>query len=178
MSSSRVNRTPAPLTANEKWMVLNVYRYFSGATSIGKQNKNITLRKRVGLVLGVAESTVGGCVVWSETAQRWHIYTKSQPGEDITSLLRTHIMISNKTGQQLSYDNFFPNWVRTFQVPTSPNTTWSSSFFYVCNLQGYIIYSVSPKNGKETIDCCASTVRVMNKLYTSFSSLWAEVLLS
>ena len=113
MSSSRVNRTPAPLTANEKWMVLNVYRYFSGATSIDKQNKNMTLRKRVGLVLGVAESTVGGCIVWLEPAQRWHIYTtskpKSQPGEGITSLLRTHIMNSNKTGQQLSYDNFFPN---------------------------------------------------------------------
>ena len=59
MSSSRVNRTPAPLTANEKWMVLNFYRYFSGATSIDKQNKNMTLRKRVGLVWGLRRVRLG-----------------------------------------------------------------------------------------------------------------------
>ena len=62
----------------------------------GKQNKNITLRKRVGLVLGVAASTVGECTF---TPHQNLGRPKSQPGEDITSLLRTHIMNSNKTGQ-------------------------------------------------------------------------------
>ncbi len=109
MSSSCVNRTPAPLTANEKWMVLNIYRYFSGATSIDKQNKNMSLRKQVGLVLGVVESTVR--VVLSDWNQHNDgTFTphqnlgrpKSQPDEDITSLLRAHIINSNKTEQQLS----------------------------------------------------------------------------
>ena len=59
MTSSSLGRSRSPLTGSEKWMVINAYRYFSGATSFDKQNQSISLRKRVALVLGVAESTVG-----------------------------------------------------------------------------------------------------------------------
>ena len=69
--------------------VLNVYRYFSGATSIDKQNENMTLRKRVGLVWGVR---LGGVLSdWNQcndntfTPHQNLGRPKSQPSEDITS---------------------------------------------------------------------------------------------
>lgn len=109
MASSSVGRSRTPLTENEKWMVINAHRYFSGATSFEKQNQNISLRKRVALVLGVAESTVG--VVLSDWNRRndgtFSAHQnlgppKSQPDENIASLLRTYITDSNTTGHQIS----------------------------------------------------------------------------
>ena len=109
MDSFRVKRSHAPLTDNEKWMVVNAHRYFSDPTSIDKQNKNIPLCKQVALVLGVAESTIG-LVIADRNQHNDNAFTphqnlglsKSEPDENIALLLRTYITDNNKNGHQIS----------------------------------------------------------------------------
>ena len=62
MLLSPLKRSGAPLTENEKLMIINIYKNFSGANSIENDHQKLTLRKRVAEVLGVAERTVGGVV--------------------------------------------------------------------------------------------------------------------
>ena len=64
MLPSPLKRNGAPLTENEKLMIININNYFSGANSIENDHKTLTLRKRVAEVLGVAERTVG---MWYQT---------------------------------------------------------------------------------------------------------------
>jgi len=58
MFSSPLKRNGAPLTDNEKSMIINVYNYLS----VGKSHQTLTLRKQVAEVLGVAERTVASVV--------------------------------------------------------------------------------------------------------------------
>jgi len=62
MFSSPLKRNGAPLTDNEKSMIINVYNYLSGANSVGKSHQTLTLRKQVAEVVGVAERTVASVV--------------------------------------------------------------------------------------------------------------------
>ena len=59
MDISSTKRNGAPLTNNEKLMIINVYNYFSEANSKKENHQKVTLRKHVAGVLGVGESTVG-----------------------------------------------------------------------------------------------------------------------
>ena len=59
MFSSLLKRKGAPLTDNEKSMIINAYNYLSGANSVGKSHQ---IRKQVAEVLGVAERTVASVV--------------------------------------------------------------------------------------------------------------------
>ncbi|CAI2184731.1 13233_t:CDS:1, partial [Funneliformis geosporum] len=107
MLSSPLKRDGAPLTDNEKSMIINLYDYFSGAKSIGEDHLRLTLRKRVADVLGVSESTVG-CVVSDWNKRNDGTFTPhktlgqpiSQPDENVSDLLRTKILNANKTGEQ------------------------------------------------------------------------------
>jgi len=62
MDISSTKRSGAPLTDNEKLMVINVYNYFSGDNSKKEDHRKITLRKHVAEVLGIGEATVGRVV--------------------------------------------------------------------------------------------------------------------
>ncbi|CAG8688812.1 7751_t:CDS:1, partial [Dentiscutata heterogama] len=56
-----------PLTNNEKWMIVNVHKYFSDATSIDKQHQKLSLCKYVALVLGILKNIVGSVVAnWNK----------------------------------------------------------------------------------------------------------------
>ena len=109
MHSSFVKRNGAPLTDNEKFMIINVYNYFSGANSKKEDHQKGTLRKRVAEALGVAEGTVGSVVSdWksrgnnSFTPHKTLGRPKLQPDENISEILRTKILYANKTVEQLS----------------------------------------------------------------------------
>ena len=54
-----MKRSGAPLTDNEKLMIIIIYNYFSGVNSTRKNHQKVILRKRVAEVLGIAEGTVG-----------------------------------------------------------------------------------------------------------------------
>ena len=67
MSLFSSQRSAAPLTENEKIMILNAHKYFSEENSSSKKRQKFTLRKRVAEVLGVSESTVGRVIhKWNE----------------------------------------------------------------------------------------------------------------
>ena len=67
MSLFSSQRSAAPLTENEKIMILNAHKYFSEEISSSKKRQKFTLRKRVAEVLGVSESTVGRVIhKWNE----------------------------------------------------------------------------------------------------------------
>ena len=112
MNSSSTKRTGAPLTDNEKRMIINIHNYLSGANSKKEDHQKVPLRKRVAQVCGVAESTVA-CVVadWNKrgddtfTPHKTLGRPKSQPDENISELLRTKILDSNKAAEQLSSYN-------------------------------------------------------------------------
>ncbi|CAG8653687.1 1100_t:CDS:2, partial [Scutellospora calospora] len=62
-----LKRNGAPLTENEKLMVINVYNYLSEINSAKNDHRKLTLCKRVAEVLGVSERTVGGIVAdWNK----------------------------------------------------------------------------------------------------------------
>ncbi|PKY39636.1 hypothetical protein RhiirA4_452853 [Rhizophagus irregularis] len=99
----------APLTDNEKSIIINVYNYFSGVKFIGTDHQGFPLRKRVTEVLGIAESTVGKVVSdWNKhsdgtfTPHEVLRRPKSQPDENISELLHTKILNSNKTAEKVS----------------------------------------------------------------------------
>ena len=109
MFPSSLKRSGAPLTDNEKSMIINVYSYFSGAKSIGEDHLKLTLRKRVAEVLGVAEGTVGNMVSdWNKhgngsfTSHKTIERPKFQPDENISEILRSKILNANKNAEQLS----------------------------------------------------------------------------
>ncbi|CAB4474390.1 unnamed protein product [Rhizophagus irregularis] len=62
MLPSFSKRSGAPLTDNEKLMIINAHNYLSKVNFPEESHPKSTLRKRVAEALGVAESTVG-CVV-------------------------------------------------------------------------------------------------------------------
>ena len=95
MANSSLKWDGAPITDNEKVIIINVYNYFSGARTIGTDHQNLPLRKRVAEVLGIAESTVGKVVSdWNKhgdgtfTPHEVLGRPKSQPDENISELLR------------------------------------------------------------------------------------------
>ena len=109
MLPSPLKRSGAPLTENEKLMIINIYNYFSGANSIENDHQTLTLRKRVAKVLGVAERTVESVVAdWNKhndgtfTPPKILGRPKFQPDENVAELLRTKILKANKTAEQLS----------------------------------------------------------------------------
>ncbi|GES82306.1 hypothetical protein H257_11777 [Rhizophagus clarus] len=107
MANSSLKRDGAPLTDNEKSIIINVYNYFSGARSIGMDHQSLPLRKHVAEVLGIVESTVRKVVTdWNKhddgtfTSHEVLGRPKSQPDENISELLRTKILNSNKTAKK------------------------------------------------------------------------------
>src|ERR1044072_3333107 len=92
-------RSGAPLTDNEKSMIISVHDYLSGVKSLDKDHLKLTLRKRVAEVLGISESTVG-CVVsdWNKrndgsfTPHKTIGRPKFEPDENVSELLRTKIL--------------------------------------------------------------------------------------
>jgi hypothetical protein len=104
-----MKRSGAPLTDNEKLMIINLYNYFSGDNSRKEDHQKLTLRKRVAEVLGVAERTVASVVSdWKKrgddtfTPHKPLGRPKSEPNENISELLRTKILDANKKAEQLS----------------------------------------------------------------------------
>ncbi|CAI2198788.1 9637_t:CDS:1, partial [Funneliformis geosporum] len=89
-----MERTGAPLTDNEKSMVISVYKYFSGVSFKTEDHQKATLRKRVSDALRISESTVGVVVAdWNKrgdntfTPHKTLGRPKSQPDENISELL-------------------------------------------------------------------------------------------
>jgi transposase len=104
-----MKRNGAPLTDNEKLMVINVYHYFSGDNLRKDDHRKLTLRKRVAEVLGIGEGTVGSIVSdWNKrgdntfTPHKALGRRKSEPSEDVSELLRTKILECNKKAEQLN----------------------------------------------------------------------------
>jgi len=104
-----MKRSGTPLTDNEKLMIINVYNYFKEDNSRKEDHRKLTLRKRVAEVLGVAESTVGSVVSdWNNrgdntfTPHKTLGRPKSEPNENLSELLRTKILDSNKKAEQLN----------------------------------------------------------------------------
>jgi len=58
-----MKRSSAPLTDNEKSMVISVYNYFSGVNFKTENHQKTILRKRVSDALNISESMVGVVVV-------------------------------------------------------------------------------------------------------------------
>ncbi|CAB5092983.1 unnamed protein product [Rhizophagus irregularis] len=109
MLPSFSKRSGAPLTDNEKLMIINAHNYLSKVNFPEESHLKSTLRKRVAEALGVAESTVG-CVVadWNKrndgtfTPHKTLGWPKFQTDDDVSELLRTKILNSNKTAEQVS----------------------------------------------------------------------------
>ena len=106
MDISSTKRSGAPLTDNEKLMVINVYNYFSGDNSKKEDHRKITLRKHVAEVLGIGEATVGRVVSdWKSrgdntfTPHKTLGRPKLQPDENLSEILRTKILNANKTAK-------------------------------------------------------------------------------
>jgi transposase len=104
-----MKRSSAPLTDNEKLMVINVYNYFSGDNSRKDDHRKLTLRKQVAEVLGVATGTVANIVSdWNKNGD--NTFTphkvlgrpKSEPNENVSELLRAKILDANKKAEQLN----------------------------------------------------------------------------
>jgi transposase len=109
MLPSREKRSGAPLTENEKLMIINTHKYFSKATSDHEQHQKLTLRKRVALVLGVSEGTIASVVAdWNRHSDgTFSVHKilgrpKLNPDDDIKILLRNYIIENNNTGKQIS----------------------------------------------------------------------------
>jgi len=109
MSLFSSQRSAAPLTENEKIMILNAHKYFSEENSSSKKRQKFTLRKRVAEVLGVSESTVGRVIhKWNECKNGSFAEQKNigrprlQPSPDIITLLREKITNANKAGTPVS----------------------------------------------------------------------------
>jgi hypothetical protein len=112
MDSSSTKRSSAPLTDNEKLLIINVYNYFLGTNSKREDHQKVTLCKRIAEVLSVRESresTVGRMVSdWK--SHRDNIFTpyktlrhpKLQPDENISEILHTKILDANKKAELLS----------------------------------------------------------------------------
>ena len=103
MSLFSSQRSAAPLTENEKIMILNAHKYFSEENSSSKKRQKFTLRKRVAEVQGVSESTVGRVIhKWNECKNGSFAEQKNigrprlQPSPDIITLLRKKITNANK----------------------------------------------------------------------------------
>jgi transposase len=104
-----MKRSGAPLTDNEKLMIINLYNYFSWDNSRKEDYQKLSLRKRVAEVLGVAERTVASVVSdWKSrgdntfTPHKTLGRPKSEPDENISELLRTKILDANKKAEQLN----------------------------------------------------------------------------
>ncbi|CAB5382432.1 unnamed protein product [Rhizophagus irregularis] len=90
-------------------MIINAHNYLSKVNFPEESHLKSTLRKRVAEALGVAESTVG-CVVadWNKrndgtfTPHKTLGWPKFQTDDDVSELLRTKILNSNKTAEQVS----------------------------------------------------------------------------
>ena len=109
LHNSSMKRSGAPLTDNEKLMIIKVYNYFSGINSRKNDHQKVTLRKRVAEVCGVAEGTVRSVVSdWKSrgdntfTPHKTLGRPKLQPDENLSEILRTKILNANKTAEQLS----------------------------------------------------------------------------
>ena len=62
-----MKRSGAPLTDNEKSMVISVHNYFLWVSFKTKDHQKVTLRKRIAEALGISKSTVGVVVAdWNK----------------------------------------------------------------------------------------------------------------
>ncbi|UZO23183.1 uncharacterized protein OCT59_015527 [Rhizophagus irregularis] len=109
MYSHFLKRNGAPLTDNEKSMIINIHNYLLGDSSTSNDHHKLTLRKHIAEILGVAEGTVGSVVSdWYNrsddtfTPHKVLRRPKFQPDENVSELLRTKILDANKKAEQLS----------------------------------------------------------------------------
>ncbi|UZO27911.1 uncharacterized protein OCT59_021463 [Rhizophagus irregularis] len=109
MYSHFLKRNGAPLTNNEKSMIINIHNYLLGDSSTSNDHHKLTLRKHIAEILGVAEGTVGSVVSdWYNrsddtfTPHKILGRPKFQPDENVSELLRTKILDANKKAEQLS----------------------------------------------------------------------------
>ncbi|CAB4408974.1 unnamed protein product [Rhizophagus irregularis] len=109
MYSHFLKRNGAPLTDNEKSMIINIHNYLLGDSSTSNDHHKLTLRKHIAEILGVAEGTVGSVVSdWYNrsddtfTPHKVLGRPKFQPDENVSELLRTKILDANKKAEQLS----------------------------------------------------------------------------
>jgi hypothetical protein len=58
MDISSTKWSDAPLTDNEKLMIINIYNYFLKANSKKKNHQKVTLCKHIAEILGIRKSTV------------------------------------------------------------------------------------------------------------------------
>ena len=106
MFPSSLKRNGAPLTDNEKLMIISAHNYFSKVNFPEKGHLKPTLCKQIAEALGVAESTVESVVAdWNKhndgtfTLHKTLGWPKFQTDEDVTELLYTKILNSNKTAE-------------------------------------------------------------------------------
>ncbi|CAB4396593.1 unnamed protein product [Rhizophagus irregularis] len=109
MYSHFLKRNGAPLTDNEKSMIINIHNYLLGDSSTSNDHHKLTLRKHIAEILGVAEGTVESVVSdWYNrsddtfTPHKVLGRPKFQPDENVSELLRTKILDANKKAEQLS----------------------------------------------------------------------------
>ncbi|CAB4432492.1 unnamed protein product [Rhizophagus irregularis] len=109
MYSHFLKRNGAPLTDNEKSMIINIHNYLLGDSSTSNDHHKLTLRKHIAEILGVAEGTVGSVVLdWYNrsddtfTPHKVLRRPKFQSNENVSELLRTKILDANKKAEQLS----------------------------------------------------------------------------
>ncbi|CAB4397704.1 unnamed protein product [Rhizophagus irregularis] len=104
-----MKRNGAPLTDNKKLMIVNIYNYFSNDNSKTDDHHKLTLHKRVAKVLEVCERTVASVISdWRShsdntfTLHKTFRRPKLKLDENLSELLRTKILDSNKKAEQLS----------------------------------------------------------------------------
>ena len=112
MDISSTKRSGAPLTDNEKLMVINVYNYFSGDNSKKEDHRKITLRKHVAEVLGIGEATVGRVVSdWKRHEVNFTppYHCELQPIEGVWSVVKGEVARSGPHPNLLSVRNTLLN---------------------------------------------------------------------
>jgi len=103
MNSFFTKWSSAPLTVNEKLMIINVYNYFSEVKSKKEDHQKVILYKHIIEVLGIGESTVRRIILdWRScgdntfTPHKMLRHSKSQLDEIILEFLYTKILNANK----------------------------------------------------------------------------------
>ncbi|CAB4374236.1 unnamed protein product [Rhizophagus irregularis] len=105
MLPSFPKRSGAPLTDNEKLMIINVHNYLSKVNFSEESHLKFTLRNTF-----TPHKTLG--------------QPKFQTDDDVSEFLRTKILNSNKTAEQVSTPVLFPNSVHIWDPRIKPPGNW------------------------------------------------------
>ncbi|CAB4394660.1 unnamed protein product [Rhizophagus irregularis] len=147
MYSHFLKQNGAPLTDNEKSMIINIHNYLLGDSSTSNDHHKLTLRKHIAEILGVAEGTVGSVVSdWYNrsddtfTPHKVLGRPKFQPDENVSELLHTKILDANKKAEQLSTGE------RRNILHELPNNV-----AYRCH---YLRFHFANLEGKNDVPCC------------------------